>query len=74
MDKLINFSKSLIPSQGNIEDFAYGLIVGIIIGNFLEKFFQKHDRNPDNDELIDIYYTMSLRSAKIRKSILEKLL
>ena len=74
MDKLINFSKSLIPSQGNIEDFAYGLIVGIIIGNFLEKFFQKHDRNPDNDELIDIYYTMSLRSARIRKSILEKLL
>jgi len=71
---LINFSKSLIPSQGNIEDFAYGLIVGIIIGNFLEKFFQKHDRNPDNDEIIDIYYTMSLRSAKIRKSILEKLL
>ena len=71
---MINFSESLIPSQGNIEDFAYGLIVGIIIGNFLEKFFQKHDRNPDNDELIDIYYTMSLRSAKIRKSILEKLL
>lgn len=71
---MINFSKSLIPSQGNIEDFAYGLSVGIIIGNYLEKFFQRHDRNPDNDELIDIYYTMSLRSAKIRKSILEKLL
>ncbi len=74
IDKSINFSKRLIPSQGNIEDFAYGLIVGIIIGNYSEKFFQRHGRNPDNDELIDIYFTMSLRSAKIRKTILEKLL
>jgi hypothetical protein len=73
IDKLINFSKTLIPSQGNIEDFSYGLVVGTIIGTYTEKFFQKHDRNPDNDELIDIYYTMSLRSAKIRKSILDKL-
>ncbi|HEX2406454.1 MAG TPA: hypothetical protein VHJ38_04510 [Nitrososphaeraceae archaeon] len=50
------------------------MIVGIIIGNYSEKFFQRHGRNPDNDELIDIYFTMSLRSAKIRKTILEKLL
>ena len=73
MDKLITFSRDLLPSQGNIEDFSYGLVVGIIIGSYTEKFFQKHGRNPDNDELIDIYFTMSLRSAKIRKSILDKL-
>ena len=73
MDKLITFSKDLLPSQGKIEDFSYGLVVGIIIGSYSEKFFQKHGRNPDNDELIDIYFTMSLRSAKIRKSILDKL-
>jgi len=73
MDKLITFSKDLLPSQGKIEDFSYGLVVGIIIGSYSEKFVQKHGRNPDNDELIDIYFTMSLRSAKIRKSILDKL-
>ena len=71
---MINFSKSLVPSQGNIEDFCYGLVVGTIIGSYSEKFFQKHGRNPDNDELMDIYFTMSLRSAKIRKSILDKLI
>ncbi len=73
IDKLINFSKNLLPSQGKLEDFSYGLVIGTIIGNFSEKFFQKHGRNPDNDELIDIYFTMSLRSAKIRKSVLNKL-
>jgi hypothetical protein len=70
---LINFSKNLLPTQGNIEDFTYGLAIGIIIGNYTEKFFQKHDRNPDDDELIDIYYTMSLRSPRVRKLILNKL-
>jgi hypothetical protein len=73
INQIITFSKNLIPSQGNIEDFAYGFIVGIIIGNYLEKFFQRHSRAPDNDELMDIYFTLSLRSAKIRKGILNKL-
>lgn len=73
INQMITFSKNLIPSQGNIEDFAYGFIVGIIIGNYLEKFFQRHSRAPDNDELMDIYFTLSLRSAKIRKGILNEL-
>jgi hypothetical protein len=73
IDKLINFSKNLLPTQGNIEDFTYGLAIGVIIGNYSEKFFQKHARNPDDDELIDIYYTMSLRSPRLRKSMLDKL-
>jgi hypothetical protein len=73
INQIITFSKNLIPSQGNIEDFAYGFIVGIIIGNYLEKFFQRHSRTPDNDELMDIYFTLSLRSAKIRKGILNEL-
>ncbi|HEX2487481.1 MAG TPA: hypothetical protein VHJ57_02740, partial [Nitrososphaeraceae archaeon] len=73
INQIITFSKNLIPSQGNIEDFAYGFIVGIIIGNYLEKFFQRHSRAPDNDELMDIYFTLSLRSAKIRKGILNEL-
>ena len=73
INQIITFSKNLIPSQGNIEDFAYGFIVGIIIGNYLEKFFQRHSRAPDNDELMDIYFTLSLRSAKIRKRILNEL-
>lgn len=74
INQIISFSKNLIPSQGNIEDFAYGLIVGTIIGNYSEKFFQRHSRTPDNDELMDIYFTMSLRSAKIRKAILNELI
>jgi hypothetical protein len=73
INQMITFSKNLIPSQGNIEDFAYGFIVGTIIGNYSEKFFQRHNRAPDNDELMDIYFTMSLRSAKIRKTIINKL-
>lgn len=74
INQMITFSKNLIPSQGNIEDFAYGFIVGTIIGNYSEKFLQRHNRAPDNDELMDIYFTMSLRSAKIRKAILNELL
>jgi hypothetical protein len=74
INQMITFSKSLIPSQGNIEDFAYGLVVGTIIGNYCEKFFQTHNRAPDNDELMDIYFTMSLRSPKIRNAIINELL
>jgi hypothetical protein len=48
--------------------------VGTIIGNYSEKFLQKHSRAPDNDELMDIYFTMSLRAAKIRKAILKELI
>jgi hypothetical protein len=68
INQMITFSKSLIPSQGNIEDFAYGLVVGTIIGNYCEKFFQTHNRAPD------IYFTMSLRSPKIRNAIINELL
>lgn len=72
-DKMIAFSRKLVPSQGSLYDFIYGLVVGMILGNYLEKFFLKYKRDPDNDELIDIYFTLSLRSAKIRKLILSNL-
>jgi hypothetical protein len=74
INQMISFSQNLLPSQGKIEDFAYGFIVGTIIGNYSEKFLQKHSRAPDNDELMDIYFTMSLRAAKIRKAILKELI
>ena len=74
IEHLINFAKNLLPSQANIEDFGYGIVEGAIIGNYAEKFGQKHGRSPDNDEMMDIYFTMSLRSGKIRKKVLEKLI
>jgi hypothetical protein len=73
LDNLISFSKQLIPSQGTLYDFLYGFLLGMIIGNFIEKFSIKYGRNPDNDEMIDIYYTLSLKSPKIRKLILKRL-
>ncbi|MGE5782252.1 MAG: hypothetical protein ACM31J_05265 [Nitrososphaerales archaeon] len=73
LDKMITFSRKLVPSQGSLYDFIYGLVVGMILGNYLEKFFLKYKRDPDNDELIDIYFTLSLRSPKIRKLILSNL-
>lgn len=73
LDKMITFSRKLVPSQGSLHDFIYGLVVGMILGNYLEKFFLKYKRDPDNDELIDIYFTLSLRSPKIRKLILSNL-
>ena len=73
LDNLIFFAKQLLPSQGSHDDFIYGLLLGIILGNFIEKFTKKYNRNPDNDEILDIYYTLSLRSPKIRKLILKKL-
>lgn len=71
LDNLLLFAKQLLPSQGSHNDFIYGLLLGIILGNFIEKFTKKYNRNPDNDEMLDIYYTLSLKSPKIRKLILK---
>ncbi|MDR4510456.1 MAG: hypothetical protein MRJ93_01975 [Nitrososphaeraceae archaeon] len=71
IDNLIIFTKQLLPSQGSQTDFLYGLMLGIIIGNFIEKFAKKYGRSPDEDEILDIYFTLSLKSPKIRKLILK---
>lgn len=71
LENLFFFAKQLLPSQGSYNDFIYGLLLGIILGNFIEKFTKKYNRNPDNDEMIDIYFTLSLKSPKIRKLILK---
>jgi len=71
VDNLIIFTKQLLPSQGSQTDFLYGLMLGIILGNFIEKFTKKYGRNPDEDEILDIYFTLSLKSPKIRKLILK---
>lgn len=73
IDNLLMFTKQLLPSQGSQADFLYGLMLGIILGNFIEKFTKKYGRNPDEDELLDIYFTISLKSPKIRKLILKNL-
>jgi hypothetical protein len=65
----IGLARKMIPRQGNIEDFAYGLITGMIVGNFTEKFNNKNRRQPDTDEIVEIFTIMRRNMPSVRKSI-----
>ena len=43
----IGLARRMVPSQGDIEDFAYGLISGMVIGNFMASFESRNGRQPD---------------------------
>jgi hypothetical protein len=62
----------MMPNQGNIEDFAYGLLSGMVMGNFIAQFQNTNGRQPDKDEIIDILSIMMSEMPRLRMSIMEE--
>lgn len=69
----IGLARRMVPTQGNIEDFAYGLISGMVMGNFIAQFQSKNGRQPDRDETADILSIMMARMPRLRMSIMKEL-
>jgi hypothetical protein len=69
----IGLARKMVPTQGNIEDFAYGLVSGMVIGNFIAQFQNRNGRQPDRDETTDILSIMMIRMPRLRMSIMKAL-
>lgn len=68
-----DLARKLIPSQGNIEEFAYGLICGMVIGAFRERFVAKNDRQPDRGEMADLFLILRSQMPAVRRAVLNEL-
>lgn len=69
----IGLARKMVPTQGNIEDFAYGLASGMVMGNFIAHFQSRNGRQPDRDETADILSIMMVRMPRLRMSIMKEL-
>jgi len=69
----IGLARRIVPTQGNIEDFAYGLVSGMVMGNFIAQFQNRNGRQPDRDETADILSIMMARMPRLRMSIMKEL-
>ena len=68
----IGLARRMVPNQGNIEDFAYGLLSGMVMGNFIAQFQIGMRGQPDKDEIIDILSIMMSEMPRLRMSIMEE--
>jgi len=68
----IALARKMMPNQGNIEDFAYGLLSGMVMGNFIAQFQNMNGRQPDKDEVIDTLSIMMSEMPRLRMSIMEE--
>ena len=68
----VGLARRMIPTQGKIEEFAYGLISGMVIGNFIAQFQNRNSRQPDKDEIVDILTIMMSKMARLRMSIMDE--
>jgi hypothetical protein len=69
----IGLARKMIPHQGDVEDFAYGLISGMVVGSFMSSFEKRNGRQPDRDETAEILSIMMNRMPLLRKSIMKQL-
>ena len=69
----IGLARKMMPTQGNIEEFAYGLVSGMVIGNFIVQFQNRNGRQPDRDETTDILTVMMAKMPRLRTSIMKQL-
>lgn len=69
----IGLARRMVPRQGDIEEFAYGLVTGMVLGNFLSSFEGRNGRQPDRDESADIMSLMMARMPLLRRSIMKQL-
>lgn len=65
----VGIAGRLVPAQGDIEDFAYGLSSGIVIGNFFASFQSKNGRELDRDEIADMFSLLMVKMPRLRTSI-----
>jgi hypothetical protein len=68
----IGLARKMVPNQGDIEDFTYGLLSGMVMGNFIAQFQNRNGRHPDKDETVDILSIMMSKMARLRMSIMEE--
>ncbi len=68
----VGLARKMMPNQGNIEDFAYGLLSGMVMGYFIAHFGNRNGRQPDKDEIIDILSIMMSEMPRLRMSIMEE--
>lgn len=61
----------MLPNQGDAEDFAYGLMAGMVIGSFMASFEKRNGRQPDRDETADVLSIMMARMPALRKAIMK---
>jgi hypothetical protein len=69
----IGLARKIVPGQGNIEDFAYGLLSGMVIGNFMSFFKSKNGRHLDRDEIADLFSIMMVSMPRLRMAIMKEL-
>ena len=69
----IGLARRMVPAQGSIEDFAYGLVSGMVMGSFIAQFTGRNGRQPDRDETADILSIMMVRMPRLRMSIMKVL-
>src|SRR6185503_15999683 len=69
----IGLARRMMPTQGNIEEFAYGLVSGMVMGNFIAQFQNRNGRQPDRDETADILTVMIAKMPRLRMSIMKQL-
>lgn len=69
----IGLARKMVPTQGNIEDFAYGLVSGMVMGNFVAQFQSRNGRQPDRDETADILSIIMAGMPRLRMSIMKEL-
>ena len=68
-----DLARKLIPSQGNLVEFAYGLVCGMVIGSFTERFVAKNGRQPDRDEIADLFLIIRNQMPAVRRAVLNEL-
>ena len=69
----IGLARKMVPTQGDIEEFAYGLISGMVMGNFMAQFESRNGRQPDRDEMADLLSMMMVKMPKLRMAIMKEL-
>ena len=67
-----DLARSVIPSQGDVEEFAYGFICGMVIGAFTERFVVKNGRQPDRDEMADLFLIIRNQMPAVRRAVLNE--
>lgn len=69
----VDLARKMVPRQGNIEDFAYGLASGMVLGNFMALFEARNGRQADRDETADVLATLGAKMPLLRRSIMKYL-
>lgn len=69
----VELARKMVPRQGDIEEFAYGLASGMVLGSFMALFESRTGRQTDRDETADVLATAAAKMPLLRKSIMKHL-